>query len=271
MRWPIGAHWCQHAYAAARDLGLSFTWLHADGLSDDARSIALHDAAGLLDSGLRYVLTFSLRHEGLKPHGRFDRERWRAYVRMAHGRLREAGALGRCLAVQLDDEYYSHLHRVGARIVPASRIVAECALDVRLIFGRDVGAGVGMAETGGVLPPTSGIDWWGLNVYLAHGYYTSPGEVAAIYDAAARLGRPLMPILPVFADRGRPPLPLDALARCYLPLLERHAAAIFAVGIFALHHPSQYQDGHDEGRGVLELGQPYAAGVRYLTEVHGVG
>jgi len=76
----------------------------------------------------------------------------------------------------------------------------------------------------------------------------------------------------VFADHHRPPLTLDVLARCYLPLLDRHAAAICAVGIFALHHPSQYApDLHPEGRGVLELGQPYAAGVRYLTEVYGGG
>jgi len=265
MRWPIGAHYCQHAYATARALGLTFTWLHADGLSDDARSVALHDAAGLLDSGLRYVLTFSLRHPGLLTDG----PRWCGYVEMARDRLRAAGALDRCLAVQFDDEYYSHMYRTGADLHAASRHVAARAEDTRRIFGAAVGAGVGMAETGAVMPPTRGIDWWGLNVYLAHGYYTTPGQVAGIYDAAARLGRPLMPILPLFADRGRAPLPLDALARCYLPLLERHAAAIFAVGLFCLHHPSTYQAGHDEGRGVLELGQPYAAGVRYLTEVYG--
>ncbi len=264
--WPIGAHYCRPAYTEARADGLTFTWLHADGLTDDPRSIALHDAAGLLASGLRYILTFSLRHPGLLEDG----PRWCGYVETARDRLRDAGALDRCLAVQFDDEFYSHLYAGGEDLAAAAVHVAARAADTRRILGPAVGVGVGMAETGAVRPPTAGVDWWGLNVYLAQGYYTDPREVARIYTEAARLGRPLMPVLPLFADDDHPATRLDALAPCYLPLLARHAAIIWAVGLFCWHHPSQDAPrDHRPGRGVLELGEPYRAAVRALTAIAG--
>lgn len=268
--WPIGAHFCRPGYTEARAHGLAFTWLHADGFTDDPRSIEVHDAAGLLGSGLHYILTFSLRHPGLLTDG----PRWCGYVEMARDRLQAAGALDRCLAVQFDDEFYSHLHRHGEDLAAAAVHVAARAADTRRILASAVGAGVGMAETGGVRPPTAGIDWWGLNVYLADGYYSDPTEVARIYAEAARLGRPLMPILPVFADgdADAPVQPLDVLASCYLPLLARHAAVIWAIGLFCWHHPSQDAPrDHRPGRGVLELGEPYRSAVRALTAIAGRG
>lgn len=59
MRWLIGAHWCQYAWDRAADLGLSFGWLAADGLSDDPRSRQIVDADGWLASGLSCVLTIN--------------------------------------------------------------------------------------------------------------------------------------------------------------------------------------------------------------------
>lgn len=265
-RWPIGAHWCQHAYTEAQQLGLSYTWLAADGLTDDPRSVALHDADGMLASGLRYVLTFALSSE---DRLRNTRGAWTDHVAQVYDRLRQRGALDRCLAVQLGDEWYTHRWRRGHDLHADSRHIAARAEDVRRIFGAAVGAGVGMAETGAVRPPTQGIDWWGLNVYLAHGYYDR-GTVARIYAEAARLGTPLMPILPLFADQPWRPMGLGELGECYLPLLDQHAASIVAVGIFALHHPSVYApDLHPPGRGVLELPPAYAAAVRVVTALYG--
>ena len=65
---------------------------------------------------------------------------------------------------------------------------------------------------------------------------------------------------------GCQPLPLAEMGAAYLPILEQHAASIWAVGVFCLHHPSTYApDLHGRGRGVLELGEPYIGGVRWLT------
>lgn len=265
MRVPIGGHHIRRAYGEARDLGLSFGWLGADGLTDDPRSIAIHDPAGFARSGLAYILTFSIGHPGLLQDG----PRWCGYVETARDRLASMGMLDRCLGVQLGDEFYSHLHKIREDLDAAAVHVRNRAEDVRRIMGRHVGAGVGMAETGAVLPPVDGIDWWGLNVYLAHGYYTSPEQVAHIYHEAARLGRPIMPVLPLFADNGHPPVSVEQLASCYLPLLIRYASSIFALGVFCIKHPSGWEEGHLEGRGVVDLGEPYVGAVRFLTSTFG--
>lgn len=265
MARPIGAHWCQRAWTSAHLLGFTFCWFPAEGLSDDPRSREIADTHGFRAQPLDYILTFSLRAD---PRYLTDQDgAWTRYVSETRDRLADLPA--RCLAVQLDDEWYSHVYatRGDTAMRETGVHVARRAEDVRRILGPRVGQGVGMAETGAVLPPTAGIDWWGLNVYLAHGYYTDPRKVAAIYRAAARLGRPLMPILPLFADRGRPVMGLDALASCYLPLLFGHAPRIWALGMFCLHHPGQYDPvTHGEGRGILELGPEYAAAARWLTE-----
>lgn len=269
MRWPIGAHWCARAYPQARDLGFGFCWLAANGLSADPRSREIADTDGFLLSPMDYVLLFHLSDEArLLNLG----ETWTRHVSDTYDRLQSLGLLGRCVAVQLDDEFFTneYVHRGMQAMHDAGPHVAARADDVRRIFGGYLGQGVGMSETGAVLPPTRGIDWWGLDLYLGPGYYDRASTVARLYAAAVSLGRPIMPVLPLFVDGNRTPPTLDTLARCYLPLLEQHAASIFAVGVFALHHPSVYApDLHRAGRGVLELSPAYAAGVRVLTELYG--
>lgn len=268
--WAIGAHWCQQAWPEAHALGLSFGWLAAEGLGADPRSRHLADTDGWLACPLDYILTLSLRAD---PRYLTDEGgAWTRYVSETRDRMADLPAT--CLAAQMDDEYHSHLLKTRGidAVREAGPLLAARAEDVRRILGPLVGQGVGMAETGAVLPPTAGIDWWGLNVYLAHGYYTDPRKVAAIYRDAADLGKPLMPILPLFADRGRPALSLETLAACYLPLLTEYASRIWALGVFCLHHPGQYNPGtHGEGRGVLELGPGHEAAVRFLTAAYGRG
>lgn len=268
MRWPIGAHWCQRAWTEARDLGLSFGWLNAEGLGGDSRSRQIADTDGFLACPLDYILTFSLRADPryLTNEG----GAWTRYVSQTRDLMADLPAT--CLGAQMDDEYHSHL--LATRGIDAVReagpLLAARAEDVRRILGPRVGQGVGMAETGAVLPPTEGIDWWGCNVYLGPGYYRDPRRVAAIYRDAARINRPLMPVLPLFVDGAASPVPMDRLAACYLPLLTEHAARIWAIGLFALHHPSTWdRDAHPPSRGVLELGAAHEAAVRFLTGTYG--
>ena len=234
-RWPIGAHWTQHAYDEALDLGLAFTWLNADGFTDDPRSVALADVDGCLASGLRFVLTFALSSED-RLHNTGGC--WTTHVAQVRDRLIARGALDRCLAPQLDDEWYTNRRYHGHDIGADSVHVAARAEDVRRIFGAAVGAGVGMAETGSVLPPTIGIDWWGLNVYWAWGYHDR-AKVIALYADAARLGKPVMPILPLFADAPWPPMPLDQLASL-LPAPARAARDVHLVRGRVLPAPSKH-------------------------------
>lgn len=68
------------------------------------------------------------------------------------------------------------------------------------------------------------------------------------------------------AGIGHEPVGLAEMAACYLPLLERHRSNILMVGVFCAHHPGSYDpNNHGGGRGVLELGEPYIGGVRWLT------
>lgn len=287
MRWPIGAHWCQRAWREARGLGLSFAWLNADGLSDDPRSREIADTDGWLASDLSCVLTFHLSSEARL---RDTAGLWTGYVEATRDRLQALGALDRVLAVQLDDEWYTRLATASTnpRVFPpqdwptlpllspgpwlmyqAAPLVAARAETVRRIFGRHVGAGVGMAETGAYLVPLDGLDWLGCNFYLrSNPVFPDAPTIHRYYQMAARR-LPIMPVFEVGADHGRPAPDLGELAATYLPVLHGHQARIWAVGLFSLHHPSQWDGAHGEGRGVLELGASYTDAVRWLTSAYG--
>lgn len=288
MRWPIGAHWCQRAWTQARALGLSFGWLNADGLSPDPRSREIADPDGWLASGLSCVLTFHLSTEA---RVRDTAGAWTGSVESARDTLRAQGALDRVLAVQLDDEWYTRLavSSRDPRLFPpvdwptlpllspgaglmyhAAPLVAARAHDIRRIFGRHIGQGVGMAETGAYLIPLDGLDWLGCDFYLrSNPVFPDAATIHRYYRLAARRIR-IMPVFEVGADHGRPAPDLAELAAAYLPVLHAHPAQIWAVGLFSLHHPSQWDPAaHPPGRGVLELGAAHEAAVRFLTNAYG--
>lgn len=282
MTWPIGAHWTAYAYREAQALGLSFCWLSADGLSDDPASRQIADTDGYLATPMDYVLTLHLSTEDrLLDRGGC----WVRYLSLTRERMEAYRILGRCLAVQLDDEWYSRLYAgalggpawpsaIGGgyqRVLQAAPLVAARARDVRRILGPHVGQGVGMAETGALVPPSSELDWWGCNLYLrSNPVVPDIPTLHRLYRAAAGMGVPIMPVIEVGCDSGRPPLSVAELGRAYLPVLEQHAARIWAVGLFSLHHPSQYApEAHVPGHGILELGEPYTSAVRALTAAYG--
>lgn len=288
MRWPIGAHWCQRAWREARALGLSFGWLAADGLSDDPRSREIADTDGWSASDLSCVLTFHLSSEArLRDTG----GAWTGYVEAARDTLRAQGALDRVLAVQLDDEWYTRLAAASTNpaVFPpsawptlpllspgaglmyhAAPLVAARAETVRRVFGAHVGQGVGMAETGAYLIPLDGLDWLGCNFYLrSNPVFPDAATIHRYYRLAAQW-LPIMPVFEVGADQHRPAPDLAELGAAYLPVLHAHPARIWAVGLFSLHHPSQWDAAaHPEGRGVLDLGQPYTDAVRAFTAAYG--
>lgn len=286
-RWPLGLHWAQRAYDHVRPLGASFVWINADTIGDPAYA---DDIAAFVASGLGFVLEIKFTSEArLKNTGGV----WERDCRNVRGLLRAHGLLGRCLAVQLDDEFYSNLsHGAGkwdaaawpsiprdgrkrwhSLLPEVGEHVERRIKELRQAFGSDMpAAGVGMAETGGVIPPrTAGLDWWGINGYLGRGR-PRPEDVHRLYrDVRRHTHLPLMPVLGVYEDATSIPVPpLPTLAAAYLPVLEQHAPRIWAVGLFCLHHPSQYQPAaHVRGRGLLELPDAYRDGVRWLTQAYG--
>ena len=286
-RWPIGYHWAMRAYDRVRDYGGSFVWLNADTIGDPAYAA---DTEAFVASGLDFVLEIKFNSEARLKNldGCWERD-----CRNVRGLLRARGLLSRCLAIQLDDEFYSnfaggagHWSRDRWPSVPrAARLrwhdllptigehVERRIVELRQAFGSDMpAAGVGMAETGGVIPPrTNGLDWWGINGYLGTGR-PRPADVHRLYRDVVRLTPlPIMPVLGVYDDDTSMPVPpLSTLAAAYLPVLEQHAPRIWAVGLFCLHHPSQYQpQAHVRGRGLLELPGAYRDGVRWLTQAYG--
>lgn len=153
----------------------------------------------------------------------------------------------------------------------AAPFVAARAHDIRRIFGRHVGKGVGMAETGAVLAPADGLDWWGCDFYLrSNPIMADVATVHRYYGIAAGRGLPIMPVFEVGADHGREPASVTEMAAAYLPVLHTHPSRIWAVGLFSLHHPSQWDAAaHPEGRGILEIGPVYEMAVRFLTGTYG--
>lgn len=280
----IGAHWCNRAYPQAVDLGFDFCFLNPDTLGD------AEDARAFVASGLDFVLNFFWTEDRL-----LNRDgAWVRDVEHAHAWLAERGLLGRCLAVQFDDEFYERVAtncgnpsvfrpaqwpilstlapRHGPSLLP---LVADChaerARQLADIFGADLPAGgFGCSATGAMeLPTFRRQSWWGCDFYLGRpGWYNADiATVHRLYEGAARSGLTLMPIVGVFGEVGQDPPPLADLAACYLPILDRYAT--WAAGVFLLHHPGTWEPAHGEGRGLLELPAPYAAGVRWLTTAYG--
>ena len=286
MRWPIGMHWAMRAYDQVRPLGCSFVWVNADTLGDPAYA---DETQALIDSDLDFVLEIKLTSEArLRDLG----GAWSRDVANVLALLRELGLLARCLAVQIDDEFYSNFSAGAGHWRPSlwpsiprpraswhhlltevgHHVEARCA-DVRRIWGADLpAAGIGMAETGGVIPPTQRhLDWWGINGYLGRGR-TTPAAIHALYrDVRRHTTLPIMPVLGVYDDATSIPVPpLTTMAAAYLPVLEEHADRIWSVGLFCLHHPSQWQPAsHVSGRGLLELPEGYRRGVRWLADAYG--
>ena len=284
MRWPFGLHWAQRAYDQVRPLGASFVWVNADTIGDPAYA---DDIAAFVASGLDFVLEIKFTSEARLKNldGCWERD-----CRNVRGLLRARGLTSRMIGVQLDDEFYSNFalgagkwDRAAWPSVPrAARVnwmdllpevgehVERRIADLRQAFGGDLpAAGIGMAETGGVIPPrTNGLDWWGINGYLGS---RRPADVHRLYRDVVRLTRlPIMPVLGTYADATTPLAPLTAMAAAYLPVLDAHASRIWAVGLFCLHHPSVYQpQAHVRGRGLLELPDAYRDGVRWLTGAYG--
>lgn len=289
-RWPIGAHWATYAYTPARALGFTFTWINADVVGDP---VYADDLQAFIDSGLAFILELKFTSEArlVNRDGVWERD-----VRNIRDLLRARGLLARCLAPQLDDEFLSrfatsagswpradwpsvprgHGRKTWHRYLPeiAAHVAARIA-DVRRIWGADLPArGIGMAETGGIVPPPLPLDWWGVNGYVGHGRPT-PAAIHALYDqVAAHTTLPLMPVLGVYEDRTTIPLPsVPTLGAAYLPVLEAHAAQIWAVGVFCLHHPSRWpgaDPAHVQGRGLLDgLPAEHRAAVRWLTRTYG--
>lgn len=284
-RWPFGLHWAQRAYDQVRPLGASFVWLNADTIGDPAFA---DDIAAFAASGLDFILEIKFTSEArLRNLGGV----WERDCVNVLGLLHERGLLARCLAVQLDDEFFSNFV-MGAGHWNAQRwpsiprgwrtwhallgtvgaLVEARIADLRRIWGADLpAAGIGMAETGSIAPPSHrGLDWWGINGYLGHGR-PRPEDIHALYrDVRRHTSLPLMPVLGLYEDTTSQPLaPLPTLAAAYLPVLEAHAPRIWAVGLFCLHHPSVYQpQAHVQGRGLLELPDAYRDGVRWLTATY---
>jgi hypothetical protein len=268
-------------------LGASFVWLNADTVGDPAYA---DDLAAFVASGLDFVLEIKFTTEARLTNADGV---WVRDCRNVRGLLRAQGLLGRCLAVQLDDEFYARFatsagtwSRAQWPSVPrAARLrwhdllptigahVERRIVDLRQAWGRDLpAAGIGMAEPGGIIPPrTDGLDWWGVNGYLGP-TWPRPTDVHRLYRDVLRFTPlPIMPVLGVYEDTTSPPVPpLATLAATYLPVLETHADRIWSVGIFCLHHPSQWAPGaHVAGRGLLELPADYRRGVRWLADTYG--
>ena len=284
MRWPLGLHWAMRAYHEVRPLGCSYVWVNADTLGDPAYA---NDTRALVESGLDFVLEIKFNTEArLTNQGGC----WERDCRNVRGLLRSLGLLSRMIGVQIDDEFYSNF-AMGAGHWPrelwpsvprAARLrwhdllpevgehVERRITDLRQAFGSDLpAAGIGMAETGGVIPPrTRGLDWWGVNGYLGR---RRPADVHRLYRDVRRVtSLPLMPVLGTYQDATTPLAPLATMAAAYLPVLEEHASCIWAVGLFCLHHPSQWPGAaHVQGRGLLELPEDYRRGVRWLADVYG--
>lgn len=285
----LGAHWAQRAFSEAKALGFDFVWLNADTLDDPAYQ---QDIKDLTESGLSYVLTFGFTSEDrLLDHGGAFRHDVANCLRS----LQYRGLIDRCLAIQLDDEFYARLYSSAGRwpaadwplvsklppeydaqgrphwrsLVPiAAQVIGQRIADIKSIFGPLMPAlGVGLAEPGGVDPPNAqGQAWWGCNFYLSPHYMPDIATVHRMYGLAAAKGLRLMPVLGMFAEADEAPASLETLAACYLPVLERYRERIDMVGVFLLNHPGHYDARHGApGQDLLTLGEPYTEGVRWLS------
>ena len=290
----VYGHWIEQAQQFARDLGIKGRWVSVDqlgqpGYAADAVTWCLDDYEA------RFILFIGLTETRV-----YDVDgAWTTHMRNPIRWLRDVGIADRCTAIQFDDEFWSRLSGFGAPQHAATwpslrgqspaacwaerhRIAAalgERVEDLRRIWREYSDAPcppIGVAESGGVVPPTIPTqEWWGLNIYVGSGYVPTPQAVQNIYAQAwAFTSLPIMPLVPTFTERGHRPADLATLGRTYaLPFVHggRSYPAIldhpqtWAAGLFCVRHPSEDDIAHGDGIGLTKLPSDYADGVRWLT------
>lgn len=270
MSKPVGVHWANGRYGEAADLGFSFVWMSADTLGDPAYA---DDWRAFTASGLDFVLHLFMTEARLTNAGGC----WERDCANALADLRSRGLLPRLLAIQLHDELHTQLAHVPSfipaahwpalvtlppalRLAPVNVWLGQRVAELRAIWGAALPPhGIGIAEAGGVQDCTfSGLDWIGLNVYLGPGYYPDAAAMRRVYDAAAAGPYPLMPVLGVFSENGRPAPSLWELGAAYGPILAAHEGKCWALGCFLLAHPG---GAHGQGQGLLDLPPAYREAV----------
>lgn len=275
----VYGHWIERAVPFALGLGLRGGWHNPD--TDGATLLEACRA----DAGFRFIFNpFFIQVRLLDTGGTWQREMTHAVTWLV-----EQDLVDRCAAIQFDDEWWSAL--AGTRLVndpghwpalvglslaqrwalrhQAAQAFVARARQLRTIWrltGRPCPP-IGMAESGAVLPPEfEGQEWWGVNAYYLPGKDYSPtaAGVQRLYDAVWAVTRlPVQPVVGIFQEPGTTLPPLEALASCYWPILQH--PRVWSVGLFAVHHPTQYDPRHGPpAQGVRELPAGYADGVRAL-------
>jgi hypothetical protein len=279
-------HFVEDAQKEALEAGIKGRWVSVDliGRPDYAAEV-IHWCA---NPGTKFSLFIFLTEDRLfNKDGAWDN------MRIAIQWLKEVKIHEQCELIQFDDEFWSRLPGLGHAGSPHSpfwpmfknKTVHECwnsrfqlatemakrANELRKMWTEVIGGEcprIGVAESGGVAPPQfDGQEWWGLNIYH-HPLYVSRSVVQDVYRQAwAFTSLPIMPVLPVFREKGAGPHSVWELAQTYAapfninrvwyPAILDHPQT-FAIGVFQVNHA---------GDGLTNLDASYKNALRFISEI----